>query len=57
MPAGCSAGTDIVSREKSVRLLGIHLNTCKIQSLSLYISVIYNFASNQLNTWDDWKKS
>ena len=57
MPAGCSPGTDIVSREKSVRLLGIHLNTCKIQSLSLYISVIYNFASNQLNTWDDWKKS
>ena len=47
MPTGFSIGTDIVSLEKSVKLLGMHLDNCL--NFSLHINTICKSASNQLN--------
>ena len=47
IPAGLSIGTDIVSTEKSLRLLGIHLDNRL--NFNLHINIICKSASSQLN--------
>ena len=54
MPTGFSIGTDIVSLEKSVKLLGMHLDNCL--NFNLHINTICKSASNQLNALVRLKK-
>ena len=55
IPTGFSIGTDIVSIEKSVKLLGIHLDNRL--NFNLHINTICKSASNQLNTLLVWSSS
>ena len=50
IPAGYFIGTDIVSIEKSVKLLGIHLDNRL--NFSLHISTIFQSASNQSSAFE-----
>ena len=50
IPTGFSIGTDIVSIEKSVKLLGIHLDNRL--NFSLHISTIFQSASNQSSAFE-----
>ena len=54
IPTGFSIGTDIVSIEKSVKLLGIHLDNRL--NFNLHINTICKSASNQLNALVRLKK-
>ena len=54
MPTGFSIGTDIVSLEKSVKLLGMHLDKCL--NFNLHINTICKSTSNQLNALVRLKK-
>ena len=54
IPTGFSLGTDIVFIEKSVKLLGIHLDNHL--NFNLHINTICKSASNQLNTLVRLKK-
>ena len=54
VPTGLSIGTDIVSIEKSVKLLGIHLDNRL--NFNLHINTICKSASNQLNALVRLKK-
>ena len=54
IPTGFSIGTDIVPIEKSVKLLGIHLDNRL--NFNLHINTICKSASNQLNALVRLKK-
>ena len=54
IPTGFSIGTDIVPIEKSVKLLGIHLDNRL--NFNLHINTICEYASNQLNALVRLKK-
>ena len=54
IPTGFSIGTDIVPIEKSVKLLGIHLDNRL--NFNLHINTVCKSASNQLNTLVRLKK-
>ena len=54
IPTGFSIGIDIVSIEKSVKILGIHLDNHF--NFNLHINTICKSASNQLNTLVRLKK-
>ena len=50
IPAGYFIGTDVVSIEKSVKLLGIHLDNRL--NFSLHISTIFQSASDQSSAFE-----